>query len=143
MTESSNVEFEFFGVKVHVSEIVHQHVNAVLSLASRGHLVPSKVEVESTGELLACASNLTLDLVDVKGFEGHGPTGQEVELRKVLSEQIGIFGVNVVAPLDLAALFLDDADGVIVFQTGERKFGDNDFDRFFTLLGTEGVDGGD
>lgn len=142
MAESSDVEFEFFWVEVHCSEVLDEHVNAVFSLAARGHFVPAKVEVKSTGELFSGTSNFSVDLMDVEGLERHGPAWKEVELRQVFGQQVGILSVNVVAPLNGAAFFLDDADGVVVFDPRERQLWNDDFHRFFTLLCSVGVDGG-
>ena len=93
--------------------------------------------------MLAGASNLAFDLVDVKGLERHGPAGKEVELGEVLGEQVGVFGIDIVAPLNLPAFFFDDANGIVVFNAGKRKFGDDHLDQFLALFGSEGVDGGD
>jgi len=81
--------------------------------------------------------------MDVKGLERHGPAWKEVELGEVLGEQVGVFRINVVAPLNFSAFFLDDADGVVVFHAGEGEFGHDHLDQFLALFGSEGVDGGD
>ncbi len=143
VAESSHVKFEFFGVKVHISQVFHEHVNAVLTLTTGGHFIPAKVEVKTPGELCSCAPNLALDLVDVKGFEGHGPAGKEIELRKVLSKKVRVLRIDVVAPLDGPAFFLDDANGVVVFHAWEGQFRHDHFDQLLALFGPEGVDGGD
>ena len=143
MAESSDVEFEFLGVEVHVPKVFNQHVNAVLSLSARGHLVPSEIQVEASRELLARAARFTLDLVNVERLEGHRPAGEEVELRQVFCEQVRIFSVDVVTPFNGPALFFDDANGVVVFNAGKGKFRHDDFHGFLALLGSVSVDGGD
>jgi hypothetical protein len=66
MAESSDIEFEFFWVEVHRSKVLNEHINAMFSLTTRGHLVPAEVKVKASGELLARASDLALDLMDVE-----------------------------------------------------------------------------
>ena len=81
--------------------------------------------------------------MDVKRFERHGPAWEEVELGEVFSQQVRIFCVDIVAPFNAAALFFDDANGVVVLHTGEWQFRDDHLDQFLTLFCSEGVDGGD
>ena len=143
MAESSNIEFKLFWVQIHGPEVLDEHVNAVFTLSSRGHFIPAEVEVKATRKLLACASVLSFDLMDVEWLQGHWPTRQEVELREVLSEQVGVFCVDVVAPLNRASSFLDDADGIVVFHTGEGQFRNDHLDRFLALSLSVLVDDGD
>ena len=121
VAESRHVEFEFFWVEVHRSEVLDEHVNAMFPLTARGHLVPAKVEVKATGELFARASDLTFDLVDVERLQGHGPSWEEVELRQIFGQQVRVLSVNVIAPLNGAAFFFDDANGIVVLDTQERR----------------------
>ena len=143
MAEASNVKFKLFRVQIHGAQIFHEHVDAVFSLAARGHLVSPKVEIKPSGELRTRASNLAFDLVDVEGLERHGPAGQEVKLREILGEKIGIFSVDVIPPFDGTSLLFDDADGVVVLHTGEGQVGNDDLNGFLALVGAKLVDGGD
>jgi hypothetical protein len=46
--ESRHVKLEFIGVEVHGSQVLHEHVDAVFSLASGGHFIPAEIEVKTS-----------------------------------------------------------------------------------------------
>ena len=46
--ESRYVKLEFIGVEVHGSEVVHEYVDAMLSLATGGHFIPAEIEVKAS-----------------------------------------------------------------------------------------------
>ena len=48
MAETSNVEFEFFGVQIHVTKVLNQDINAMFSLTARSHFVPTEVEIKTS-----------------------------------------------------------------------------------------------
>ena len=66
VSEARHVEFKFLRVQIHGTQVLYKHTDAMLSLATRGHFVSAKVEVKATGKLLTCASDLPIDLMDVK-----------------------------------------------------------------------------
>ena len=46
--ESRYVKLEFIGVEVHGTEVVYEHVDAMLSLATGGHFIPTEIEVKAS-----------------------------------------------------------------------------------------------
>ena len=113
----------------------------MFALSTRGHLIAAKIEVKTAAQLTSCGPVFAFHMMDVEGLEVHGPPRDEIELRQALSEQVAVFGVDVVAPFNRATTFLDDANGIVVLHARERQFWDNDFDGLLVLTRPPIVDG--